>query len=197
MPDDLETSLEDDLYEALWDGDADYATLCVNLWHEEGGDVADLVREPVRALLKDVCHTSWLFALNEALTKSNLPETDAWKQSARERYEREMAERFDQEQEALGLIEPVATGKRDNSTQTAPTIPEPKVDVLSSLTTTQTTRLADGTVTTKVVLKQRFTDGREETHEKVHTYQDQLQQQKDHLEEDEHVGKRSNGWFWT
>ncbi|KAK5166449.1 uncharacterized protein LTR77_007992 [Saxophila tyrrhenica] len=44
-----------------------------------------------------------------------------------------------------------------------------QADVLSQLTTTHTTRLADGTVTTKMVLKQRFADGREEVKESVQT----------------------------
>ena len=75
-----------------------------------------------------------------------------------------------------------------------------KVDVLSSLTTKHTTRLADGTVTTKVVLKQRFADGREEEEEKVHTYQDTARQQKLAQAEDGSDGKgkkSAGGWFWT
>jgi len=47
-----------------------------------------------------------------------------------------------------------------------------KPDVLSSLTTTQRHVAADGTVTTKTVLKRHFADGREETEEKIETSQD-------------------------
>lgn len=64
-----------------------------------------------------------------------------------------------------------------------------KLGVLSSLTTTETVRLPDGTVTTKVVLKQRFADGREETSERSHTYR----------EDSEVHGEESSkkGWFWA
>ncbi|KAK5736335.1 hypothetical protein LTR17_007499 [Elasticomyces elasticus] len=73
-----------------------------------------------------------------------------------------------------------------------------KVDVLSSLTTTQTTRLADGTVTTKVVLKQRFADGREESKEKVHTYrEDTYEQQQVGGKNGEAEKKKAGGWFWS
>ena len=67
--------------------------------------------------------------------------------------------------------------------------------ILSQLTTTQTTRLPDGTVTTKVVLKQRFADGREETTESVETRNDQSEQmeQRRHVEEK----PKQKGWFWT
>ncbi|KAF2841162.1 hypothetical protein M501DRAFT_1000323 [Patellaria atrata CBS 101060] len=41
--------------------------------------------------------------------------------------------------------------------------------ILSTLTTTERSTLPDGTVTTKVVLKKRFDDGREETSSSVHT----------------------------
>jgi hypothetical protein len=64
-----------------------------------------------------------------------------------------------------------------------------KPGVLSSLTTTETVRLPDGTVTTKVVLKQRFADGREETSERSHTYRE---------ESDVHEEESSKkGWFWA
>ncbi|KAF2730232.1 hypothetical protein EJ04DRAFT_445528 [Polyplosphaeria fusca] len=46
---------------------------------------------------------------------------------------------------------------------------EPHPSVLSTLTTTERTMAPDGTVTTKMVLKKRFSDGREESSETVHT----------------------------
>lgn len=72
-------------------------------------------------------------------------------------------------------------------------------DVLSQLTTTETTRLPDGTVTTKVVLKRRFVDGREETKESVHTSNEELEAQaaekaKEKSEKEKSKGK---GWFWN
>ncbi|KAK4895781.1 hypothetical protein LTR27_006263 [Elasticomyces elasticus] len=72
-----------------------------------------------------------------------------------------------------------------------------KVDVLSSLTTTQTTRLADGTVTTKVVLKQRFADGREESEEKVHTYHESTSEQQQVEGKNGVAEKKAGGWFWS
>ncbi|KAK5682965.1 hypothetical protein LTS10_004493 [Elasticomyces elasticus] len=73
-----------------------------------------------------------------------------------------------------------------------------KVDVLSSLTTTQTTRLADGTVTTKVILKQRFADGREESEEKVHTFREGTSEQREiGGKNDEADKKKASGWFWS
>ncbi|KAK1825278.1 hypothetical protein LTR12_000078 [Friedmanniomyces endolithicus] len=73
-----------------------------------------------------------------------------------------------------------------------------KVDVLSSLTTTHTTRLPDGTITTKVLLKQRFADGREESEEKVHAYREEssphLQRTGESGDENE---KKRGGWFWS
>ena len=138
---------------------------------------------------------------NEALRKSELPETDSWKQSARKRYDQDLKERLFQEREALGLNDRDQRGEmsamtRDSSTQTMPTSPSAlMVDVLSSLTTTQTTRLPDGTVTTKVVLKQRFADGREETEEKVHICHEPSPQQADRTEAMSDQPKK--GWFWT
>ncbi|OTA37090.1 hypothetical protein BTJ68_03158 [Hortaea werneckii EXF-2000] len=96
--------------------------------------------------------------------------------------EEDGAERLQQEAEALGL--------RATETQHRAAT-EKKVDVLSSLTTTQTTRMPDGTVTTKVVLKQRFADGREETEEKLHTYHDPSQlQQAEEVQRPEQVEKK-------
>ncbi|KAI7693697.1 hypothetical protein KC353_g18432 [Hortaea werneckii] len=114
--------------------------------------------------------------LNKALQKVGL------------RGEEDGAERLQQEAEALGLRAADVPYRAAN---------EKKVDVLSSLTTTQTTRLPDGTVTTKVILKQRFADGREETEEKLHTYQDSPQlQQAEEAQRPEQVEKKK-GWFWS
>jgi len=77
-----------------------------------------------------------------------------------------------------------------------------KPDILSQLTTTQTTRMPDGTVTTKLVLKQRFADGREEVHESVQTSREEVSR----VEQDSDVAKhqaskedtkKKQGWFWN
>ncbi|KAK5137770.1 hypothetical protein LTR08_007342 [Meristemomyces frigidus] len=129
----------------------------------------------------------------------------------------ELRERLEQEREALGL-----DYEDDGEDDTSPVCPyrpalvpgappsgvavdaerklvaESKVvDVLSSLTTTHTTRLPDGTVTTKVVLRQRFADGREEEEEKVHSYRDVSRFQEAQSEVEGKTGKKSGGWFWT
>ncbi|KJX93822.1 hypothetical protein TI39_contig4250g00010 [Zymoseptoria brevis] len=74
-----------------------------------------------------------------------------------------------------------------------------KPDVLSILSTTQTTRLPDGTVTTKVVLKKRFADGREESTESTHTRnelaEENVKQQAQAVEENEE--RKPHGWFWS
>jgi hypothetical protein len=59
----------------------------------------------------------------------------------------------------------------------ATTAPDPvntaRTTILSTLTTTERTVAPDGTTTTKVVLKKRFADGREESSETVHTQRGQ------------------------
>nr|POE72784.1 hypothetical protein CFP56_30723 [Quercus suber] len=107
---------------------------------------------------------------------------------------------LEQQAEALGFHESVVGELADKSLREANVGDnngtKPKVDVLSSLTTTQTTRLPDGTVTTKVTLKQRFADGREESQEKVHTYQERARVHgSEESEEREPRGKK--GWFWS
>ncbi|MCJ1240599.1 hypothetical protein MMC14_008603 [Varicellaria rhodocarpa] len=53
---------------------------------------------------------------------------------------------------------------------------EGQPSIISTLTTTERKILPDGTVHTKVMLKKRFADGREESTETVHTAQDGLEQ---------------------
>ena len=96
------------------------------------------------------------------------------------------------------------------------TPPEPdnnKPSILSTLTTTERTTLQDGTVHTKVVLKKKFSDGREESTETMHTQnaipqqvqglsQQNMQNGRDkepgrNSEGAEGKAKRSKGWFWS
>lgn len=85
--------------------------------------------------------------------------------------------------------------------------------VLSTLTTTERTIAPDGTVTTKVVLKKRFADGREESSETVHTQRgqeeeshsvngssrllDAVAQHKEHEERRDQGRSKGSGWFWS
>ena len=71
--------------------------------------------------------------------------------------------------------------------------------ILSTLSTTERTTLPDGTVTTKVVLRKRFVDGREESTETVSTSHAQPVTQTDNektLTTEGEQGK-SRGWFWN
>ncbi|MCJ1459814.1 hypothetical protein MMC28_010193 [Mycoblastus sanguinarius] len=85
-----------------------------------------------------------------------------------------------------------------------------KPSILSTLTTTERTTLLDGSVHTKVVLKKRFSDGREESTETVHTQNalpKQLNQPKPKMIDSLDKGKNDNGaetdgrkkkgWFWS
>ena len=76
--------------------------------------------------------------------------------------------------------------------------------VLSTLTTTEKTTLKDGTTHTKVVLKRRFSDGREESTETVHTQNAMPEQLKFSKSNDtkkkdskEINTKERKGWFWS
>ncbi|MCJ1475870.1 hypothetical protein MMC13_004534 [Lambiella insularis] len=85
--------------------------------------------------------------------------------------------------------------------------------IISTLTTTERVALPDGTVHTKVVLKKRFADGREESSETLHTTQGGFQAQEpsftnspapstDAKPESERLCKGKNkaekkGWFWS
>ena len=95
---------------------------------------------------------------------------------------------------------------------TSPTETESnKPSILSTLTTTERTTLQDGTVHTKVVLKKKFSDGREESTETVHTQNPvpqgsaQTQQMAKSWEMDDDKSerkqegkeKKSRGWFWS
>ncbi|RMY98667.1 hypothetical protein D0862_07474 [Hortaea werneckii] len=163
---------EDELWDALERHDVDAAAQCVSDWHVQKqrrlGDIFGFLEgEDMREFMP---------TLNKALQKAGLTG------------EEDGAERLQQEAEALGLRAADVPYRAAN---------DKKVDVLSSLTTTQTTRLPDGTVTTKVILKQRFADGREETEEKLHTYQDSHQlQQAEEAQRPEQAEKRK-GWFWS
>ncbi|PSK36721.1 hypothetical protein B9Z65_1904 [Elsinoe australis] len=82
----------------------------------------------------------------------------------------------------------------------------PKSRILSTLSTTEKTTLPDGTVTTKVVLKKRFSDGREESTETVSTTHSQghvsessrINEEKPAIDDAKREGGQGQkkGWFW-
>lgn len=76
--------------------------------------------------------------------------------------------------------------------------------ILATLTTTERTVAPDGTITTKVVLKKRFSDGKEESSETVHTHRgdgpprDLLKTFEDRDQpSQENPANPKKGWFWS
>ena len=76
--------------------------------------------------------------------------------------------------------------------------------IISTLTTTERIAAPDGTVHTKVVLKKRFADGREENSETVHTSQGRNANETQKNNKNDNEGSRvpdqkpqkERGWFW-
>lgn len=109
-----------------------------------------------------------------------------------------------------------AFGQESQQTQTASstTIPNEngKPGVISTLTTTERTTLPDGSMHTKMVLKKRFADGREESTETTHTTNGQREEMSRSMpalktekpravdggdEMEKPKGMKSSGWFWN
>lgn len=211
------------LWEAISDGDVETATKCINRYHSVYEDVSDLLRLPLTTLNMTPVMPSCP-VLNEAVIRSDLPESDTWKRFAcnpdrryLEAYEGRTPEELQQERDLMrrgdiaageahvwpinwslqeleqrvlemeNRVAKPATPRSDDSVK--------RPDILSRLTTTQTTRLPDGTVTTKVVMKQRFADGREETHESEQTTHEQTQDMV--AEEETKKKEKKGGWFWS
>ena len=94
-------------------------------------------------------------------------------------------------------------------TSAIPKTHDAKSSILSTLTTTERTVSPDGSIRTKVVLKKRFTDGREESTETVHTQRGQEEAQrrdprralhdaqKTQAENESKTSQKSSGWFWS
>ncbi|KAL9129507.1 MAG: hypothetical protein Q9217_002067 [Psora testacea] len=79
-----------------------------------------------------------------------------------------------------------------------------KPSLLSTLTTTKKTTLLDGTTHTKIMLKKRFSDGREESTEAIHTHnssQEKLNPGAIEAVKKQDGGqggeKAKKGWFWS
>jgi hypothetical protein len=95
----------------------------------------------------------------------------------------------------LGLVP--KTGEAAPQTQSS--------SILSTLTTTERTVAPDGTVTTKVMLKKRFADGREESSETLHTQRGQGSDSQGAFpgagfpdrERPSKEQPKKSGWFWS
>lgn len=220
-------SAQEALYDALSAQDVDAARACLDYWQTVHESVDEFVSEALTNIgtgeggeLWDAWHATLLEAMKRGEAWRGL-----WEQRAGQERKTEMegvdevgrcpdslgslVQSLQREMEAATNSHPQL--QREQPTQSSPSkvlhVPEQekekekKIDVLSSLTTTQTTRLPDGTVTTKVVLKRRFADGREEVEEKVHTYREPTisRVQGEELRGGE-MGEKERGkkgWFWT
>ncbi|KAK4501392.1 hypothetical protein PRZ48_007201 [Zasmidium cellare] len=203
-----ETEKYEALTHALKDGDIDAATDVLNDWYDVRGEIDWFVEDQINRLAD----------LNQAITQSKLPFDHPQKQEAYrflDELTRTDVEKFKQHEQELDLLRRLSDdGERSEEeekefidrleqervnldrmvgekVEEQPVVQQ-KPEVLSALTTTETTRLPDGTITTKVVLRKRFADGREETSESVHTAKEDLEQQ--HQSEDGKTKKK--GWFW-
>ncbi|QIX01773.1 hypothetical protein AMS68_007290 [Peltaster fructicola] len=88
-------------------------------------------------------------------------------------------------------IDPIARVEQPKTEDLSHLAAQASPGILAALTTTQTTRMPDGSVTTKVVLKKRFADGREEITESVKVeYPEQAADAKD-------SSSKPRGWFWS
>lgn len=190
----------DSLFDALEKGDAAAVKKLIVAEPDNDWAANELVAETFEDMDQATAPTRWEPTLHKARDPVDYAERAVERDDElarrEEARERDSKERAQQEMEALGLEASEDVSKPD-SRAIEPKEGQPKrVDVLSSLTTTQTTRLPDGTVTTKIVLKQQFADGREDTQEKIHTYQEPKPPQPDEQTAKEKQ-PRKRGWFWT
>ncbi|KAF1848126.1 uncharacterized protein K460DRAFT_277296 [Cucurbitaria berberidis CBS 394.84] len=133
-------------------------------------------------------------------------EQDAQKPSqAWQSEERETQTEMDAYEQLLASKEQPSTSPAYLNSGTA------KSSILSTLTSTERTVAPDGSVTTKVVLKKRFADGREESSESVRTqhgqednalakdsWKDMPNVQTPSIEKDiSKKTERGRGWFWS
>lgn len=106
------------------------------------------------------------------------------------------------------LLEKPKTAQPPSNIASAVSRDDLKPSILSTLTTTERSVASDGSVTTKVVLKKRFSDGREESSETVHTQRGhemhpwhldrpRAASQAEMKDEGQETGKKRSGWFWS
>ena len=154
---------------------------------------------------------------NELASKE--PQNDASDESMTELdfYERVLEQqRPDRQKKSSALVDLPQSAPAPElsfSESTRPNEDSSKLGIISTLTTTERVSLPDGTVHTKVMLKKRFADGREESSETVHTTQgspqpgqrstplsDGARDSKESSSARSHNGKQKTekkGWFWS
>ena len=208
---------EDALYDALDCGDADIAAKCLEAYYYAHGSVSKLLRNVHELKGTEVwsMENPWHCVVRDALERSSLPWANSSKQAARvtlkDHQQTEERERFTSEHwskiagreiQRDDLTDKASEREEDRrpDLEADQTATPKRPDILSQLTTTQTTRLPDGTVTQKVILKQHFTDGREEVTETVHTSHERAPVPDEHAlqETKRRAGEKpKSGWFWS
>ncbi|KAF2483308.1 hypothetical protein BDY17DRAFT_297192 [Neohortaea acidophila] len=173
------------LRDAITANDLDAASNMLKQHVDENGQVEDLVYEAISSAQTD--SLAWMQALDQAVVRSGITDRDP-------RWQRQMEKLSSPADEMWESRPPMATPISQGERKEKP-------DILSQLTTTHTTRMPDGTVITKVVLKQRFADGSEETQESVQESREQARPSKP-LEEkaagqQQQEPVRKKGWFWN
>lgn len=190
---------ENVLWDALDDNDAATAAKCLDAYSEAHKDVDDLIGEAVslcRETSDDSSRPPWYAVLMEAMRRRKSP-TDKPSKPRAPTFDTVKEEEYDQFP-LKDMIEKRPFLETEKAAKLSEKIETPKKpDILSQLTTTQTTRMPDGTVTTKVVLKQRFADGREEVHESVQTSRDEASHLKQPEKNASGEQSKKKGWFWN
>lgn len=190
-----------DLKDVLSAKTIDDAAELLSDYFAEYNRVGELVGDVLDDLSQDM-DTYHHYLMREALRRSDIPETEqnkitenmlSWK------YLMDKYGPFDEYQHEDDDSEPEAEVKHMKAVSQHGPITSKRTDILAQLTTTQTTRHPDGTVTTKVVLKQRFADGTEEEHESVHTSHEPSTRLEETKTEDSKGEKKNKngGWFWN
>ena len=195
--------MREELYDALSESDVDEAASILSDYFKEYNRVGELIGD-VLDEISDNMDTWGEYLIQESLRRSDIPDAEqkrlnsgfgwSW-EDLMDKYgpfdDDEIAE-DEKVEEEVETVKPMPP-----NTSTQPRRP----DVLAQLTTTQTTRSPDGTVTTKVVLKQRFADGTEEERETVHTSREppsaSNEKKSQITEQEEKKEKKKAGWFWS
>lgn len=86
-------------------------------------------------------------------------------------FEKQRSEKEAQSSVSMSVPKTIPVPESQAVSATAPSQQSSTLGIVSTLTTTERVALPDGTVHTKVVLKRRFADGREESSETLHTTQ--------------------------
>jgi hypothetical protein len=189
--------MREELYDALSTSDVNEAASLLSEYFKEYNRVGELIGDVLDEIIDDM--DSWgEYLIRESLRRSDIPDAEQKKVTSEfgwswsdlmDKYGPFDDEEIEEETDAVEPKPPNTSTQRH------------RPDVLAQLTTTHTTRSPDGTVTTKVVLKQRFADGTEEERETVHTSHEPPSGSNDKISQDTEQKKKNEkkrgGWFWS